>query len=239
MDATSAYRNYANLYENLNGSVQGLRIGVPKEYFGEGIDAEVKDAVFAAIKLLEQNGAVIKNISLPSTEYAINTYYIIASAEASSNLARFDGVKYGFRAKNYDGLTDMYEKTRSEGFGDEVKRRIMLGTFVLSSGFYDAYYKKAKLVQRRIGQEFAAAFQDCDVILTPTAPSAAFKIDRRKYWRSAENVLQRCLHRYRKHCRSAGCQRSMRKVCVRSAARYAADRQQVCRTDNSERRIWL
>ena len=176
MDATSAYRNYANLYENLNGSVQGLRIGVPKEYFGEGIDAEVKDAVFAAIKLLEQNGAVIKNISLPSTEYAINTYYIIASAEASSNLARFDGVKYGFRAKNYDGLTDMYEKTRSEGFGDEVKRRIMLGTFVLSSGFYDAYYKKAKLVQRRIGQEFAAAFQDCDVILTPTAPSAAFKI---------------------------------------------------------------
>ena len=115
-------------------------------------------------------------ISLPSTEYAINTYYIIASAEASSNLARFDGVKYGFRAENYDGLTDMYEKTRSEGFGDEVKRRIMLGTFVLSSGFYDAYYKKAKLVQRRIGQEFAAAFQDCDVILTPTAPSAAFKI---------------------------------------------------------------
>ena len=176
MDATSAYRTYTNLYDNLNGKVQGLRIGVPKEYFGEGIDAEVKTAVHAAIQLLEQNGATVKEISLPSTEYAINTYYIIASAEASSNLARFDGVKYGFRAENYDGLTDMYEKTRSEGFGDEVKRRIMLGTFVLSSGFYDAYYKKAKLVQRRIGQEFAAAFQDCDVILTPTAPSAAFKI---------------------------------------------------------------
>lgn len=176
MDATSAYRTYTNLYDNLNGNVQGLRIGVPKEYFGEGIDAEVKTAVHAAIQLLEQNGAIVKEISLPSTEYAINTYYIIASAEASSNLARFDGVKYGFRAENYDGLTDMYEKTRSEGFGDEVKRRIMLGTFVLSSGFYDAYYKKAKLVQRRIGQEFAAAFQDCDVILTPTAPSAAFKI---------------------------------------------------------------
>lgn len=176
MDATSAYRTYTNLYDNLNGNVQGLRIGVPKEYFGEGIDAEVKTAVHAAIQLLEQNGATVKEISLPSTEYAINTYYIIASAEASSNLARFDGVKYGFRAENYDGLTDMYEKTRSEGFGDEVKRRIMLGTFVLSSGFYDAYYKKAKLVQRRIGQEFAAAFQDCDVILTPTAPSAAFKI---------------------------------------------------------------
>ena len=176
MDATSAYRTYTNLYDNLNGNVQGLRIGVPKEYFGEGIDAEVKTAVHAAIQLLEQNGATVKEISLPSTEYAINTYYIIASAEASSNLARFDGVKYGFRAENYDGLTDMYEKTRSEGFGDEVKRRIMLGTFVLSSGFYDAYYKKAKLVQRRIGQEFAVAFQDCDVILTPTAPSAAFKI---------------------------------------------------------------
>lgn len=176
MDATSAYREYTNLAENLNGDVQGLRIGVPKEYFGEGIDAEVKEAVYAAIRLLEQKGAVIKEISLPSTEYAINTYYIIASAEASSNLARFDGVKYGYRAEKYDNLTDMYEKTRSEGFGDEVKRRIMLGTFVLSSGFYDAYYKKAKIVQRRIGQEFAAAFQACDVIITPTAPSTAFRI---------------------------------------------------------------
>ena len=176
MDATSAYRTYTNLYDNLNGNVQGLRIGVPKEYFGEGVDADVKETVWNAIRQLEQSGAEVKEISLPSTEYAINTYYIIASAEASSNLARFDGVKYGYRAKNYDGLTDMYEKTRSEGFGDEVKRRIMLGTFVLSSGFYDAYYKKAKLVQRRIAQEFADAFQSCDVIITPTAPSAAFKI---------------------------------------------------------------
>ena len=175
MDATSAYRTYTNLYDNLNGNVQGLRIGVPKEYFGEGVDADVKEAVWNAIRQLEQSGAEVKEISLPSTEYAINTYYIIASAEASSNLARFDGVKYGYRAKNYDGLTDMYEKTRSEGFGDEVKRRIMLGTFVLSSGFYDAYYKKAKLVQRRIAQEFADAFQSCDVIITPTAPSAAFR----------------------------------------------------------------
>ena len=140
------------------------------------MDADVKETVWNAIRQLEQSGAEVKEISLPSTEYAINTYYIIASAEASSNLARFDGVKYGYRAKNYDGLTDMYEKTRSEGFGDEVKRRIMLGTFVLSSGFYDAYYKKAKLVQRRIAQEFADAFQCCDVIITPTAPSAAFKI---------------------------------------------------------------
>ena len=129
-----------------------------------------------AVKLLEQQGASVHEISLPSTEYAINTYYIIASAEASSNLARFDGVKYGYRASSYTDLTDMYEKTRSEGFGDEVKRRIMLGTFVLSSGFYDAYYKKAKLVQRNISKEFTEAFQDCDVIITPTSPSPAFKI---------------------------------------------------------------
>lgn len=176
MDATSAYRTYTDLVAQLDGKVQGLRIGVPKEYFGAGVDAGVKDAVLGAIRLLEQQGAQVKEISLPSTEYAINTYYIIASAEASSNLARFDGVKYGYRAENYDGLTDMYEKTRSQGFGDEVKRRIMLGTFVLSSGFYDAYYKKAKLVQRRIGREFAEAFQGCDVIITPTTPSPAFRI---------------------------------------------------------------
>ncbi len=176
MDATSSYRSYTNLMGHLDGNVQGLRIGVPKEYFGDGVDASVKETVYAAIHLLEQNGATVKQISLPSTEFAINTYYIIASAEASSNLARFDGVKYGYRAKEYDSLTDMYEKTRSEGFGDEVKRRIMLGTFVLSSGFYDAYYKKAKIVQRHIGQEFSEAFQECDVIITPTAPSPAFKI---------------------------------------------------------------
>lgn len=176
MDATSAYRTYQNLYAGLNGDVQGLRIGVPNEYFGDGIDTEVKEAVYTAIHQLEQKGAVVNEISLPSTEYAINTYYIIASAEASSNLARFDGVKYGYRTAEYKDLSEMYEKTRSEGFGDEVKRRIMLGTFVLSSGFYDAYYKKAKLVQRRIGQEFANAFRQCDVIITPTTPSKAFRI---------------------------------------------------------------
>ena len=176
MDATSKNIEYPDYDANLKDSVKGLRIGVPKEYFGEGIDSEVKASVYSAIKMLEENGAVVKEISLPSTEYAINTYYIIASAEASSNLARFDGVKYGYRAKDYDGLIDMYEKTRSEGFGDEVKRRIMLGTFVLSSGFYDAYYKKAKLVQRKISAEFTQAFADCDVIATPTVPSSAFKI---------------------------------------------------------------
>ncbi|MDE5947137.1 MAG: Asp-tRNA(Asn)/Glu-tRNA(Gln) amidotransferase subunit GatA [Oscillospiraceae bacterium] len=176
MDATSKNIEYPDYYANLKNNVKGLKIGVPKEYFGEGIDNEVKESVFNAINLMEKNGAVIKEISLPSTEYAINTYYIIASAEASSNLARFDGVKYGYRAENYDSLTDMYEKTRSEGFGDEVKRRIMLGTFVLSSGFYDAYYKKAKLVQRKISSEFSEAFKKCDVIATPTVPSSAFKI---------------------------------------------------------------
>lgn len=177
MDATSAYRAYPDFAAALQGSnVTGLKIGLPKEYFGAGIEDTVQTAVMNAVHLLETNGAIVKEISLPSTEYAVNTYYIIASAEASSNLARFDGVKYGYRAANYDGLTDMYERTRSEGFGDEVKRRIMLGTFVLSSGFYDAYYKKAKLVQRQIAQEFAAAFQQCDVIITPTYPTPAFRL---------------------------------------------------------------
>lgn len=176
MDATSARLSNTDYAANLTESAKGLRIGVPEEYFGEGIDADVRNSVYKAVKELEANGAEIKKIALPSTEYAINTYYIIASAEASSNLARFDGVRYGYRAKDYSDLTEMYEKTRSEGFGDEVKRRIMLGTFVLSSGYYDAYYKKAKLVQRRIAHEFSEAFSCCDVIATPTFPTAAFKI---------------------------------------------------------------
>ncbi|MFT3951363.1 MAG: Asp-tRNA(Asn)/Glu-tRNA(Gln) amidotransferase subunit GatA [Oscillospiraceae bacterium] len=177
MDATSAFRESENFAESLKlSNVKGLRIGIPQEYFGDGIDSEVKDSVLAAVKLLEENGAVVKEISLPSTDYALSAYYIISSAEASSNLARFDGVKYGFRSENFAGLTDLYEKTRSEGFGDEVKRRIMLGTFVLSSGFYDAYYKKAKLSQRRISAEFDAAFGEVDILCAPTVPSTAFKI---------------------------------------------------------------
>ena len=163
--------------EHLNDSIEGKRVGIiPAFMEAEGLTPEVKAAVQRAAQELQNQGAELVEVDLPHLDAAIAAYYVIGPAEAFSNLARFDGVKYGFRAKNYNGLTDMYEKTRSEGFGDEVKRRIMLGTFVLSSGFYDAYYKKAKLVQRRIGQEFAAAFQDCDVILTPTAPSAAFKI---------------------------------------------------------------
>ena len=175
-DATSKNIEYPDYAAGLKENAKGLKIGIPKEYFGEGIDDQVKESVMKAVKELEAQGAEVCEISLPSTEYAINTYYIIASAEASSNLARFDGVKYGFRAKDYDGLTDMYEKTRSEGFGDEVKRRIMLGTFVLSSGYFDAYYKKAKKIQKKISQEFSSAFEKCDVIATPTVPASAFKI---------------------------------------------------------------
>lgn len=175
-DATSKNIEYPDYAAALKENAKGLKIGIPKEYFGEGIDSQVKESVMKAVKEFELQGAVIKEISLPSTEYAINTYYIIASAEASSNLARFDGVKYGYRTAEYDGLVDMYEKTRSEGFGDEVKRRIMLGTFVLSSGYFDAYYKKAKRVQNQISQEFTDAFKDCDIIATPTVPASAFKI---------------------------------------------------------------
>ena len=176
MDATSANRMYTSLYDNLSDNISGLRIGIPSEYFGEGIKPEVAEAVMNSVRELEKRGAKVVSISLPSTEYALSAYYIIACAEASSNLARFDGVKYGYRANDCDGLVDMYEKTRSEGFGREVKRRIMLGTFVLSSGYFDAYYKKAKLLQKRIQQEFADAFKDVDAVVTPTSPFEAFKI---------------------------------------------------------------
>ena len=176
MDATSAARSYPSLYDSLSGDVAGLKIGIPSEYYGEGIKPEVASAVMNCVSELEKRGAKAVPISLPSTKYALSAYYIIACAEASSNLARFDGVKYGYRAKDCDGLIDMYEKTRSEGFGREVKRRIMLGTFVLSSGYFDAYYKKAKLLQKRIAKEFEDAFKTVDVIVTPTSPSEAFKI---------------------------------------------------------------
>lgn len=176
MDATSAAREYPDFSALLNSDVKGLKIGIPAEYYGEGVDESVKTAVMSAVRELEKNGAEIVNISLPSTKYALNAYYIISSAEASSNLARFDGVKYGYRTESYDSLIDMYEKTRSEGFGDEVKRRIMLGTFVLSSGFFDAYYKKAKLVAIDIVREFNEAFEKCDVIATPATPSTAFRL---------------------------------------------------------------
>ncbi|MCI9406282.1 MAG: Asp-tRNA(Asn)/Glu-tRNA(Gln) amidotransferase subunit GatA [Oscillospiraceae bacterium] len=179
MDATSAAREYGDFAKELNRSVKGMRIGIPKEYFGDGVEPKVKEAVMAAIDRLVKEGAQTVSISLPSTDYALSAYYIISSAEASSNLARFDGVKYGYRAEGYANLLEMYEKTRSEGFGDEVKRRIMLGTFVLSSGFYDAYYKRAKQMQQKIAQEYDEAFSRCDIIVTPTSPSPAFKIGER------------------------------------------------------------
>lgn len=175
-DATTVVHIYPNFTSISMANPKGLVIGIPAEYFSDGVDDEVKEKVTAAVRLLEQAGATVKPISLPSTDHALSAYYIISSAEASSNLARFDGVKYGYRAEQFDGLIDMYEKTRSEGFGDEVKRRIMLGTFVLSSGYYDAYYKKAKLFQKKITQEFEDAFTTCDVIITPTAPDTAFRL---------------------------------------------------------------
>lgn len=175
-DATSVDRKYESVTEKLTGDIKGLKIGIPAEYFGDGIEPEVKKAVMQAVEELKKLGATVGEVSLPSTPYALSAYYIIACAEASSNLARYDGVKYGYRAENYDSLTDMYEKTRSEGFGDEVKRRIMLGTFVLSSGYYDAYYKRAKLLQCQIAEEFAKTFEDYDIIVTPTSPETAFKI---------------------------------------------------------------
>ena len=179
MDATSAAREYGAVAQNIKRSVYGLRIGIPKEYFGDGVEPEIKAAVLESVDRLVKEGAQMVSISLPSTDYALSAYYIISSAEASSNLARFDGVKYGYRAKDFTNLIDMYEKTRSEGFGDEVKRRIMLGTFVLSSGFYDAYYKRAKQMQQKIAQEYAEAFSQCDIILTPTSPSTAFQMGER------------------------------------------------------------
>lgn len=176
MDTTSARRSYPDFASLLRGDVKGLRIGIPKEYYGPGVEDRVRTLVHGALRDLEQAGAKLVDLSMPSTDYALSAYYIISSAEASSNLARFDGVKYGFRAKDYDGLADLYEKTRSQGFGDEVKRRIMLGTFVLSSGHYEAYYNRAKLLQNTIGQEFAEAFDACDVIATPTMPFPSFKL---------------------------------------------------------------
>ncbi len=176
MDATTVPFDYSGLADSLSGDVSGLTVGIPKEFFGKGIEDETKEAVLKAADYLRSKGAIVKDVSLPSMDYSLSAYYIISSAEASSNLARFDGVKYGYRAENYDGLTDMYEKTRSEGFGSEVKRRIMLGTFVLSSGYYDAYYKRAKLLQSQIASEYSECFSSCDLLLTPTSPSQAFRL---------------------------------------------------------------
>jgi len=156
--------------------LQGLRIGLPKEYFGSGCDASVESAIQQVIKTLQSLGATVKDISLPHTQYAVPTYYVVAPAEASSNLSRFDGVRYGYRCDNPKDLLDLYTRTRAEGFGDEVKRRILIGTYALSAGYYDAYYIQAQKVRRLIKQDFVAAFNDVDVILGPTTPSPAFAL---------------------------------------------------------------
>ncbi len=175
-DSTSVKREDYDFTSALKDDVKGMRIGIPKTYLGEGLDHEVKEAVLAAAKVLEEKGALVEEFDLGLVEYAIPAYYVIASAEASSNLARFDGVKYGYRTSDYDGLHNMYKKTRSEGFGAEVKRRIMLGSFVLSSGYYDAYYLKALRTKALIKKEFDKAFEKYDVILGPAAPTTAPEI---------------------------------------------------------------
>ncbi len=164
----------------LSDSIEGLRIGIPKEFFGDGLAADVRSAIDAALKEYEKLGAKLVPISLPRTELSIPVYYIIAPAEASSNLSRFDGVKFGHRAKNYTDLADMYQKTRAEGFGDEVKRRIMIGTYVLSHGYYDAYYLQAQKIRRMIADDFQNAFKNCDLIAGPVAPTVAWKIGAHK-----------------------------------------------------------
>ena len=175
-DSTSVEREDTDFTSALVDDVKGLRIGIPRDYFGEGLDPEVKEAVLNAAKVLESKGAVVEEFDLSLVEYAIPTYYTIAAAEASSNLERFDGVKYGYRASDYEGLHNMYKKTRSEGFGPEVKRRIMLGSFVLSSGYYDAYYLKALRVKAMIKKAFDEAFSKYDLILGPVAPTTAPKL---------------------------------------------------------------
>jgi len=176
MDSTSADIDYPDYTSFLKDDVKGLKIGIPKEYTGEGLQSDVKARVLEAAKKFEELGAIVMEISLPVTQYAIPAYYIISSAEASSNLARYDGIKYGYRAPKYKDLIDLYRQTRSEGFGTEVKRRIMLGTYALSSGYYDAYYKKALKVRRLIFEDFQKAYEKVDVILGPAAPATAFKI---------------------------------------------------------------
>ncbi|MGA2002827.1 MAG: amidase family protein, partial [Terriglobales bacterium] len=176
MDSTSADMPVPDYVAELEKPVRGLRVGVANEYFGSGLDAEVRAAVEAAIQKLASLGCEIVPVSLPHTEYAIPTYYIVATAEASANLARYDGVRYGFRARGAKTLSEMYRQTRDGGFGMEVKRRIMLGTYVLSAGYYDAYYLKAQKVRTLLTRDFDEAFKKVDVIAAPTAPTAAFKL---------------------------------------------------------------
>ncbi len=175
-DATSSAAPVPDFAAESDKPVEGLRIGIPIEYFAEGLDPEVRTAIESGINALQAAGCTLKPISLPHTKYAIPTYYLVATAEASANLARFDGVRYGYRSPNSDTLSGMYSHSRDEGFGAEVKRRILLGTYALSAGYYDAYYLKAQQVRRLLAEEFLCAFADVDAIVTPTAPTPAFKL---------------------------------------------------------------
>ena len=179
-DSTSINKKKENYSKNLTDKIKGLKIGIPKEYRVEGMSKEIDKLWENGKKILKDSGAEIVDISLPNTKYALPAYYIVAPAEASSNLARYDGVKYGFRSNKGNNLIEMYENTRSEGFGDEVKRRILIGTYVLSSGYYDAYYLKAQKVRQLIKNDFDQAFKKVDTILTPSTPSSAFKIGEKK-----------------------------------------------------------
>ncbi|HYA37875.1 MAG TPA: Asp-tRNA(Asn)/Glu-tRNA(Gln) amidotransferase subunit GatA [Candidatus Methylomirabilis sp.] len=175
-DSTSVEAPVPDYTQSLDGDIKGLRIGLPKEYFGEGLNSEVAKVIETAITEYKKLGAQVVEVSLPNSQLAIPCYYVLAPAEASSNLSRFDGVRYGYRAKDYSDLLDMYCKTRAEGFGAEVKRRIMIGTYALSAGYYDAYYLKAQKLRRLIAEDFRKAFESCDVIMGPTSPTTAFKI---------------------------------------------------------------
>lgn len=175
MDATSSNRPVPDYAAALDQPMEGLRVGLPEEYFAEGIDPEVRSAIEQTADRLRAAGCILHKVSLPHTRYAIATYYVIATAEASANLARFDGVRYGLRSKDSDSLAAMYRRTRDEGFGSEVKRRILLGTYVLSAGYYDAYYRKAQQVRTLMTRDFLEVFQSVDVLLTPTAPTPAFR----------------------------------------------------------------
>lgn len=177
MDSTSLNLEVPDYLKSCQVGIKDLKIGVPKEYFIEGIDLEVKDALNRALKMFEKLGARVEDVSLPHTEYSLPTYYLIATAEASSNLARYDGVQYGYRAEEYKDLSFMYRKTRSEGFGSEVNRRIMLGTYALSSGYYDAYYLKAQKVRTLIKEDFDKAFSKYDILVTPVSPTPAFRLN--------------------------------------------------------------
>lgn len=175
-DSTSVERDVPDYTADLNNSLEGLRIGLPKEYFGEGLDPQVAETIEAAVKVYESLGATIKEITLPNTHLAVPTYYVVAPAECSSNLSRMDGVRFGHRCENPKDLQDLYQRSRGEGFGDEVKRRILIGAYALSAGYYDAYYLKAQQCRRLISDDFTQAFADVDVIMGPTAPTTAFNL---------------------------------------------------------------